>query len=329
MADQRIPAITLGQISVPALDDDMEIVDVSDTTQDASGSSYFITLSRLLGMTNFICQGRLTLTTGVPITSADVTAATSVFFTPYLGNNVALYDGTRWRLYAFTELTLALGTLTSGKNYDVFLYDNSGTLTLEALVWTNDTTRATALVLQNGVPVKTGALTRRYLGTFRTTSTTETEDSLLKRFLWNQYNQNTRQMQVLEGTNTWSYTTDTIRQANGASGNKVEYVVGDAAVLVDAEAKGAALVQTNAGIGAKSGVGVDSTSTFSGTVSGAFNGDLTALCLISMASRYVGRPGVGYHYLSWNEKGADNSCVFYGDDGGSGIQMGLHATLLG
>ncbi len=45
--------------------------------------------------------------------------------------------------------------------------DSSGTPTLEALVWTNDTTRATALVRQDGVWSKTGALTRRYLGTVR------------------------------------------------------------------------------------------------------------------------------------------------------------------
>jgi hypothetical protein len=130
-----------------------------------------------------IVEGRLTLTSGVPITTSDVTGATNVYFTPYRGNRIALFDGTGWRKYQFTELTLALGTLTSGLPYDVFIYDNAGTLTLELLAWTNGTTRATAIALQDGVPSKTGALTRRLLGTFVTTSTTATEDSDSNRYL--------------------------------------------------------------------------------------------------------------------------------------------------
>src|SRR3990167_7040004 len=125
-----------------------------------------------------VCDGRLTLTSGTPVTTADVTGATSIYFAPFKGNRIGLYDGSSaWAIYTFTELTLALGTLTSGLPYDVFAYDSSGTVTLEALAWTNGTTRATALTTQNGVLVKTGATTRRYLGTFYTTATTTTESS--------------------------------------------------------------------------------------------------------------------------------------------------------
>ena len=49
-----------------------------------------------------------------------------------------------------TPHSLALGTLTSGKNYDVFGYVSGGALTLESLVWTSDTARATAVTLQDG-----------------------------------------------------------------------------------------------------------------------------------------------------------------------------------
>jgi hypothetical protein len=105
-----------------------------------------------------------------------------------------LYDGsTRWNVRQSAQFSLALGTLTSGKPYDVFCYDNAGVPTLEFLVWTNDTTRATGLVYQDGILVKSGATTRRYLGTFYTTSTTTTEDSLAKRYLWNYYNRVIRQ----------------------------------------------------------------------------------------------------------------------------------------
>src|SRR5262245_45446838 len=132
-----------------------------------------------------ICEGRLTLTSGAAVTTSDVTGAGTLYFTPFGGSRVALYDGARWRLHSFSERSLGL-TLTSGKNYDVFLYDNAGTLTLElSSAWTNDTTRATALATQNGICVKSGAPTRRYLGTLRASGSNVTEDSLSKRFLWN------------------------------------------------------------------------------------------------------------------------------------------------
>lgn len=177
----KLTALT--EISVPDFNDDIYTADNTGPT------SYKVGSDRFLGQLHHVCNGRLTLTSATPVTTADVTAATNVYFTPYKGDNIALYDGTRWLMYQFTELTLALGTISSGKPYDVFIYDNSGTLTLELLAWTNGTTRATALVLQNGVLCKTGALTRRYLGTFYTKTTTTTEDSTSFRYLFNYYNQ--------------------------------------------------------------------------------------------------------------------------------------------
>jgi hypothetical protein len=63
----------------------------------------------------------------------------------------------------------ALAGLAIG-NYDIFAYNISGegyALTLEAVKWTTDIARATAVVRQDGVWVKNGAPERRYLGTIR------------------------------------------------------------------------------------------------------------------------------------------------------------------
>lgn len=109
---------------------------------------------------------RLSLTSATPITTTDVTNASTIYAVPYNGNTISLYDGANWVSYDSAEFNLSLGTLTNAKLYDVFCYANSGVPTLEFLVWTNSTTRATALTYQNGVFVKTGATTRRYLGTF-------------------------------------------------------------------------------------------------------------------------------------------------------------------
>lgn len=133
--------------------------------------------------------GRLTLATGEPDILTDQIDKTTLYYTPYLSDMISLFDGSAWNIFTFSELSLALTGLTVGKPYDIFIYNNSGTLTLEPLVWTNDTTRATALTRQNGILVKTGALTRRYLGTvYIDAAGAYTQDQATTRYVWNMYN---------------------------------------------------------------------------------------------------------------------------------------------
>lgn len=73
---------------------------------------------------------RLSLTTGVPITTSDVVAATTIYCTPYSGNQISLYDGAQWNVISSAQFSLALGTLTNVTMYDVFCYNNSGVPTL-------------------------------------------------------------------------------------------------------------------------------------------------------------------------------------------------------
>jgi len=97
-------------------------------------------------------EGRLTISTGTPVPIADVSASANIYYTPYTGTRIALYDGTAtWNVRTFAELTISLSGCTISKPYDVFLYDNAGVVTAETLVWTNTTTRATALVRQDDV----------------------------------------------------------------------------------------------------------------------------------------------------------------------------------
>jgi hypothetical protein len=259
-------------------------------------------------------NGRLTLTTGLPITTADVTAATNIYFTPLNGNVVTLWNSTLslWQTVAFSETTLALGTLTSGKCYDVFGYLSSGVLALEALVWTSDLVRATAVTLQDGRYCKSGDKTRLYLGTFYTTSTTTTEDSLTKRYLFNQYNRVKRPCAgPTETTDSWNYSTTTWRQARATATNQFEYVNGDPGHYLQALCQ-ALQSNSSGGVGHAVGVGVDST-----TVNGAKhfgNGSTSASGLVTMAT-YRGYPGIGKHYIAWLEFGNGGTQTWYGDGG--------------
>lgn len=174
-----------------------------------------------------VVQGRLTLESGVPISTSDQLAKTTLYFTPYRGNQISLYDGvSAWALNTLTERSSSLAGLTADKNFDVFIYDSAGVLTLDLTQWTNDSTRATALVLQDGVYVKSGATTRRYIGTIRTTGTTgQCEDSDVKRYVWNYINQVTRRMYVFEEA-SHNYTTGAWRNWNNTTTARLQFVVG-------------------------------------------------------------------------------------------------------
>src|SRR3990167_3335120 len=182
-----------------------------------------------------VCQGRLTLTSGIPVTTSDVTGASTIYFSPYLGNIVTLFVDGRWRPYEFNEISKTLTSLTSGLPYDVFLYYD-GSLNLEFVAWTNGTTRATNLTVQNGSLVKSGDSTRLYLGTFYTTGTTTTEDSNTKRFVFNHYNRAQRTLLKTESTNSWTYNSTTWRSFNNSTANRVEVVIGVAEVMLELDA---------------------------------------------------------------------------------------------
>jgi len=87
------------------------------------------------GVPSKVCEGRLTLTTGVPVATADVSAAGTSYFSPYKGDKVTLYDGTKWRTYTFAELSQAAADATKSPaavvaeaGYDKFVWDDAGTL---------------------------------------------------------------------------------------------------------------------------------------------------------------------------------------------------------
>jgi len=237
---------------------------------------------------------RLTLTTGVPVTTSDVTAASTIFLTPYNGNGISLYNGTTWELLNSAQVSIALSGLVAGHVYDLFTYSNAGVLAIDPPVaWANSTVtvtiaapgvftwnshplqngdlvfltttgalptglaantqyfvvnaaantfqlsltdggvgitttgtqsgvhtayslnrRATALAYQDGVLVKSGAATRRYVGSFVAVTATTTEDSAKIRGLYNYSNRVGRRTYGTIPTSSWTYTIATIRPSN-------------------------------------------------------------------------------------------------------------------
>jgi hypothetical protein len=251
-----------------------------------------------------VCDGRLTATSVTPVPTADVSAATSIYFTPYAGNRIALYDGSRWNIRTFSEITISLAGKTASLPYDVFAYDNSGAAAIELLAWTNATTRATALTKQDGVYVKTGSTTRRYIGTVYINSTGgQTDDTALKRYVWNYYHRMRRPLLRQESAGSWTYSLTTIRQANGNTANQVDVMVGVAEVGLSLDLR--AMFADNAGDAHVVGIGEDSTTTIA-TASGAggviTNGSVSIL--FAMTFGLFKMPAAGRHFYTWLEASA-------------------------
>jgi hypothetical protein len=288
--------------------------------KDSTGVEYGLSGSGLSTVDNSLSQGRLTLSSGTPITTSDVTAATTVYFTPFRGNNIALYNGTSWALYSFTERSLSLASLAANTNFDLFLYNNAGTLTLEAIAWSSATVRATALVVQDGVYVKSGATSHRYLGTLRTTATTgQSEDSLRRRYIYNEGNQIQRPMRVYETVASWSYTTSAWRAANNNLNNRFEVVVGNVGAVMTINLLARA---TGSGSGIIEALGIDTTTNVAAEAAYQnLSGDGN---LIS----YLTHPtALGYHYYQWVENGRGNTtATVFGFTSGA-YQSGMVGTI--
>lgn len=263
-----------------------------------------------------LVNGRLTLTSATPVTIGDVTAATTLYFALYGGNQIGLYTGSLWTAVTFAQLSIAVPNTTT-QMYDVFVDYNDGSTQLAVTAWTNDTTRATALTTQDGVLVKTGDTQQRYVGSFRTTgSSGQTEDSFANRLVWNYYNRVPRPMRVMDGTNSWVYNTATWRQANAAATNQLAFVIGVAEVMLNASVIAAAK-STAAEQNAYVAVGLDSTSA-------PTTGNLGMDSVVQqnagfwrVRSDFTAYPAVGYHFAAWLEQGDGNGAsnvTWYGDN---------------
>ena len=283
-----------------------------------------------------IFQARVTPVSGSPAITVPFVAGdtiTTLYLTPYKGNKIAVYNGTRWKLMPLTQISIAVPA-TTVTMYDLFVYDNAGTLTLEALAWTNDTTRATALAYQDGVLCKTGALTRRYVGSFRTNgSSGNTSFNFGKIFIWNYYNRISLGGRVVDTTNNWDYTTATIRQANGAAGNKIEFVVGVYEDVFEAYLV-AHSSNTNAAVARYAALMLDSVTAISATtpfsvVQAAAASIVPHTAFLSSGGQDFSTLTAGYHYVAWLEySAATGTTTWYGDNGGTCVS-GLTLRMLG
>jgi hypothetical protein len=291
------------------------------TSAEATGNAYVGSVS-----------GRLTLTSGTPVTTADVTGAATLYFTPHNGATIDLYTGSAWTQVTFAEMSIALSGGSASKPHDVFLDYNGGSPALAILAWTNDTSRATALASQNSVLVKTGDTQQRYLGTIYSDGSKQCADSFATRHCWNYYNRVSRPMRVVEPTVSWTYTTDTYRQARATATNQLDLVVGVLEDMIEIQI----IAYGRSSIAGKDlfvSIGEDSTSSSITGVVGQYRAQASVNQTFQFIASFVGfSTAVGQHHYVWLERSeAAGTSTWYGvaGFGATMTQAGIYARVRG
>lgn len=296
--------------------------------------------------------GRLTTDSGVYIPTTDRSTVSTIFYTAGV---CPIYDGTDWSASMHAELSIVLdsdsghtGYHQSGKNFDAFVCNDGGTIRLgTGPAWSSDTARGTGagtteLQKLNGIwtnavsislrfgtasgnTVSVAANRATYIGTFRTFGATYTQVKFGGLAaggdegwigVWNCYNRVPWRSFVGETTDSWAYTTATIRPANNSTTMRVSYVAGLDEGLVHAQYP---FFFLTTGSSPRAGIGYDSTTAFTtpqqmGLPTGSGPWPDPTL---------VRSPGLGFHYLQALERG-NTGVTFYGDAGGPTIdQNGL------
>lgn len=315
-----------------------DVLYVATTTGSASTTVWTAVNPTNAANTSIVMpQGYLTLTSGTPIITGDVTAATAVYYTPFKGNLCPLYNGSSFVLFNFTEQTL---TLTSSQAasaiYDVWAFSNSGTFTVgTGPAWTTATAGAgargtgagtTQLQLINGIYTNAVSMTVRNSSTTYTVAANQgtylgsifmdgsagqvscyrSWGSSRKWGVWNAYNRESIVLQAGDSTASWTYATATYRASNGASTNSLTVFCGLAEELAGIE-----FIQTvkssvaNTSTDMFVGIGVNSTTAVSGTIGESlFLSTQTIQIIGSLIAKYIQSPAIGINTFTSLEKGS-------------------------
>lgn len=300
-ADTALQPASIGQ-SVQAHDDVLDaLANLGEATgllqKNADDTFSAIALEGTKVLTAQIAQGRLTLQNNVAVPSGEVLAAGTVYYTPFNnGNVISIWDGTEWVPRTFSQRSISLSGLAANTLYDIFLFDNNSVLTLEAVAWQNSSagisTRASATDIsqRDGVWVK-AADDRRYLGTIRTSALGQSEDSPLKRFVFNAQNRVPRGVFLLdEATNV--YPTLLVWRAYGnITANRVEAVFGLPSNPINLTAFASAGVNADCLVGIGQNTTVDANSEYTGASSDVLADNIGIGATLSSVS------DEGYHFF--------------------------------
>lgn len=286
--------------------------------------------------------GRLTLSSGTPVMTGDVSNSTSIYYTPYIHDKVSLYDGANWTMTTFAELTNTTTDNTknpaavgANSNYDLFVWDDSGTIRLgRGPAWSSATARGTGAgttelervngIWMNKISITNGPSAQRgtYVGTVRSDGSSTIDWELGGSaaggdpgflYVWNMYNRVDVSAIVNDNTNSWTYAGNGTYQAtNNSTSNRVSMVFGMNEDITSSICTGNGVPPTSTR--ATMGVQLDGVT---GPPNGAYAASIglgTAHDLQGLGF-WSGTCGLGYHFISSIESTESASATtWYGDN---------------
>ena len=219
-------------------------------------------------------------------------SATQIKLVPYNGRFIRIWNGSVSKVYAIPTagVTYTASGLAASTLYYVYLFDNSGTLTLELSTTTHVT--STGQVGHEGVEVKGSDATRTLVGMVRTNGTSGFNDSATSRLVASWFNRHAR---TIVGGSTGGATSVSTTFVEISSGARVEFVTWpDEAVQAACTGQ---ISNNTANAQTIIGVGVDATNTNAAiTNSPCQNATATAVDTGSVA--LVSSLSEGYHFIT-------------------------------
>ena len=202
--------------------------------------------------------GRLTLSSGHPASPPSATPSANVYFTPYLGDTIPVWNGSAFLFQNCPELTcvLADGTFSpapavAAAVYDLFVWNNGTNFILSrGPAWSNPGARGYSLSSVNGIVVNAASITNgpgAGYGVHVSTIYTDAGAATVTYNptpaaasggpaggawigLWNRYNRIVSAGVEQDNKSSWTYNSTTWRPADGGSSNlnnRVSFIVGD------------------------------------------------------------------------------------------------------
>lgn len=303
------------------------------------------------GVGTVLPQVRITLASGVPVMTSSQSGQNTVYVTPYGGCYIPIYNGSSFTNTCFSEVsqlttdaTKSPAAIGASKVTDIFCWVDTGPTNrcTRGFEWTNDTTRCAncGLTLVNGVYLNTTSITNgpaaqrgTWVGTIRS------DGSNLINYVfgaiagpctaanfavWNAYNRVPVTTMFGLSTGSWTYNVaNTWRAINGSTTCNVSHIRGDNLDPVTVVYN--AIGTPGAGTNMAAGIGVDSTTAFTGLTAFAGAGETIAKMI---PARYTGYPGLGYHTYSpieWNT--TTTASTWSGSAGVAYVQSGVTADL--
>ena len=296
-------------------------------------------------------MGRLSVATGEPVMTGNISGATSVFYIPYIGNIIPVWDGSKFVpqamageiSQALTDTTKSPAAAAASKIYDMFGWMDGATLrATRGPFWISDTVRGTGagtseLVIVagrklNAQNITNGPIAQRgtWLGTVRTQASAVIDffprggneigqPAIIP--VWNAYNKCFIAPRVRDTTASWSVTAGAAYNNLNLSGNNRLAVTKG---LAEDDVAATCSVMVSPGASGSCGINI----MYDGLTAGPGAEAATAQAGVSPIHTSMSTPAEeGFHFWTIGQKATTANATFFGQSSGVPSAAAIFKTM--